>query len=111
MTTVEILKAAKELISDPKRWTQGLFARNIEGLVSPVTSKDAVCWCAAGSLWRVDGPSPTIQSQREAAYELLSNAMGGSVPDYNDTHTHIEVLAKFDEAIALAEEEERCAVS
>ena len=35
--------------------------------------------------------------------DLLHRVAGENFASYNDTHTHAEVLAKFDEAIAMAE--------
>ena len=46
----EILIAAKELISDPDRWTMKFLARNkVEREVDP-TAPFACKWCAAGAV-------------------------------------------------------------
>jgi hypothetical protein len=99
MTTLEVLKAARELISDEKRWTQREFSRDADG--NPLGSDEVsagVCFCAVGALLRCEG---RIFSE---SYEALSESMEAvTVSYYNDTHTHAEVLAKFDEAIAKLE--------
>jgi hypothetical protein len=40
----------------------------------------------------------------DASYNFLATAMGESVCEFNDGHTHAEVLAAFDKAIELAKE-------
>lgn len=111
METVEILQKARELISDESRWTQGSYAREKTKAgdsfeyVNP-SSVDALCRCALGALhcasgidWNSDG------SVRLPGEEYLVVAMGGhEVALFNDTHSHADVLAAFDRAIAAARE-------
>jgi hypothetical protein len=58
-------------------------------------------FCAARAVWSTEGEaSPTAFM----AYRALERAMKPlTVPQYNDTHTHAEVLAAFDRAIATAQ--------
>lgn len=99
------LKAAKALITKPENWTQKAFARTINNKLTDSCSADAVCYCAVGTIQKV---SNDVYESLE--YKLLSSAMVNKeltnnqcyVAEYNDTHTHEEVLAKFDEAIELA---------
>jgi hypothetical protein len=107
MTPVEILKAARELIAKPERWTQSTVARDARGKSVFVSSPDAVCWCAAAALLKVttdrDEDGGSLDASREA---LLKNAGGFEyICDFNDVHgrTHAEVLALFDAAIASAQ--------
>lgn len=101
MTPLETLKAARDLISDPARWTQGWLARDASKNVSYIGAENAACWCSMGALFHVDGP---YRPNSDLAIKLLSAAIGGkSVVRYNDTHTHAEVLALFDAAIAELE--------
>lgn len=53
MKTSDILKAAKQLISTPERWTKGFYARDKEGNTVRVSYPEAVCWCAEGALFAV----------------------------------------------------------
>lgn len=96
MTVKDVLIAARAKIADPANWTQRVSAREVNGHVVAHDDAMAVCWCALGALanviWRND-----IYWAAESA---LSDAIGGSIHKFNDTHTHAEVLAKFDEAIA-----------
>ena len=46
-----------ELFSDPKRWTQNRYARNKEGIATPIKDENAVCWCIIGGVYKLyDGP-------------------------------------------------------
>lgn len=96
MKTSEILIKAKEVITDPKNWTQGKFARNALGKTACPTDFDAVCFCSLGALKRI-GKSSSFHLQLR-----LNEAVGGSIVDYNDSHTHEQVMEVWDKAIAKA---------
>lgn len=100
MTPSQILRKAKALIDTPEKWTQGAFARDAKGRGVETHDVKAVCFCSAGALGKVnhDGPNEP--------YEYLTRSFGGGLVVFNDTHTHAEVMAKWDEAIALAEADE-----
>jgi hypothetical protein len=121
-SAAETLRAARALIEDPKHWTKGVYAatskRSAEWSEVFVGSERAVCWCSLGALRRVDGP------HEDAARGLLADAINpqwrtqGEYPYVNEViyrfndarhRRHREVLAKFDEAIALAEAQEQAA--
>ena len=88
-TDKEILISARQRIEKPNNWMQGEFS-NI----------DFTKFCAAGSLWK-EG-----KLMGSSAYALLREGMGlkpeDQVCNYNDTHTHAEVIAAFDKAIEMA---------
>lgn len=99
-TTLEILRRARERLSDPARWTQGAYARDADGFTTAMYDDDAVCWCLVGAIsketnilnlpWYGDG---------EKAVNFLSKQVSTLVSEFNDTHTHGEVLALLDRAI------------
>jgi hypothetical protein len=97
-----VLRQARDLISDASRWTQGDNARNRFGQSCPLDSSAAVCWCAMGALKRVN---PALAWE---ARNALAKVIDDSVVTFNDQHSHAEVLAAFDQAIA--QEEQRLAV-
>jgi hypothetical protein len=99
MSPVEILKAARELIAKPERWTRGCGARNASGQDVNAHSDDATCWCAIGAIVKVSDDNPV------PAEMLLRRALpdGGFISAFNDSHDHAEVLALFDAAIASAQ--------
>lgn len=43
---------AQEVEDNPSRWTQGQLAKDAKGDRVLTHSKDAVCWCAEGFMWR-----------------------------------------------------------
>lgn len=128
MKTVELLKAGRALIADPKNWTKGAYARD-SNEVSPEGARygihvnaaqpSAVCWCSAGALkhftqsWDEDyGPSPIRHMERMEcyAYKCLLNTVKENTPycsveSFNDSEhtTHAKVLEIWDLAIARAE--------
>lgn len=90
----ETLIKAKALITDPKNWTQGAYARTGDGVPVPLSHSAAVCFCSMGAIRRISG-------ELGAPYQALKREIGPSdmVCEYNDSHTHEEVLALFDKAI------------
>jgi len=46
---------AKKLISDPKKWTQGWYAKNNHGQYTWPAHEDAVCFCSIGAVIKIDG--------------------------------------------------------
>lgn len=101
MNTVETLKAAKVLISDPAKWTQGSYARAVRGHEVGPSEPDAVCWCSYGALQHVRRAS-SDSAWGDALIELMT-AMGGGIAAFNDNNDHAAVMAAFDRAIAQAE--------
>lgn len=99
IVALEIIKSARELISDPERWSQGWYARDKRGDWTNFNSPTACKWCAMGA----------IRKMANADYEgycvYLFALVGGAweLDDFNDNHTHAEVLALFDKAIAKLE--------
>lgn len=88
-SVADVLRAARERISDPERWLQG-------------SMRDGNRCCALQAL--IDA-QPDSFDEDWLPYRLLGAAMGsdGDVGGFNDLHSHDEVLAAFDRAIELAE--------
>lgn len=110
----EVLKAARELITDPKRWTQGWFARTIQdGQVGP-EHKFAVCFCSLGALYKAEPGLWQLEEDGDGdGQETTSDAIeflqkfcdghhGMDIAMFNDNRTHKEVLELFDKAIEEA---------
>jgi hypothetical protein len=111
MTPLETLKAARQLISDPAKWTQRFKALDEFALPVDPKSERAICFCALGAMQNVTGLSRYHRPVFDAA-EVLNRKLPlyvtlsddeADFTDYNDTHTHAEVLALFDAAIAELE--------
>jgi hypothetical protein len=102
MTPLETLKAARQLISHPAKWTQGEFARDIDGDASGVLVARAHCFCALGAIEKAYGSCAWTEAD-DAISRVCRRKFGQEVGHFNDTHTHAEVLALFDAAIAELE--------
>ena len=113
-STVEILRAARERISDPGRWTKNELARERNGVSVPSWDDAACQWCAIGAAWCEAGAAlgalhPAIDALANAAQELFPERIVGiawrvsTVNDHPET-THADVLRVYDRAISLAEE-------
>jgi hypothetical protein len=83
-----LLTLTRAVITDPDKWTQHEYG----------TSDGAQC--ASGALYTT--AAKITQARYSETYNLLREIMGGRIIDFNDTHTHAEVLAAFDAAIAEA---------
>ena len=108
-TTVEILKAARDLIAKPANWTQGEYARGPDGTPFIEVVPEATCFCSIGAVAKVMG-CPVLEADRSEAVRLLVEAAEASIPSeltiFNDESTHSEVLALFSKAISSAEEKQ-----
>jgi hypothetical protein len=105
--TAEILKAARALISEPEHWTQETYARDKDGNKAHVQSPSAYCFCSSGAVRRacIEQGEENDEVAGEAVLYLSDMVDGMSdsfnnIVIYNDNHTHAEVLAVFDKAIA-----------
>ena len=125
--SIEILTKAKELISDPKRWSQGKMARNRKGELVRSTAPTAVRWCALGAInhFTIDLNFSRMKRHREVAVDLLCSVIGITrinrwnddpnpyINRWNDDpkRTHEEVMDAFDQAIILAQRREELYIS
>lgn len=101
-----LLRAARELLSDERRWTKQTMARDRWGITIKVDSTAAASFCSLGAIER----SKTFDEDALVACEALEQVIYDhqqelSVSEYNDHDktTHADVLDRFDEAIALVE--------
>lgn len=103
MTTVEVLVKARELLSDPKRWAKGAYAKTAAGLGVNARSPQAVCYCSSGALYHFDD----LTDGFPLAWNTLTMVVGGSIPAWNDApeRAHAEILDAFSRAIELARQE------
>jgi len=105
MTTVEILRAAREKISDPSRWTRLTYARDQLGAEVDADDKSAVCFCSMGAIYSVTsddfcGQNRAVSLLYNAAHEISGSR---SVVRVNDNLGHEAVVRMFDLAITTAE--------
>lgn len=93
---LRVLKAARDLISKPENWCQEIAAADANGEACDFPK--AVQFCALGSIYKV-----CPEKFRRLSRYLDSLVPSDNIAGYNDTHTHAEVLAVFDKAIANLE--------
>lgn len=111
MNSLEMLVAARELISYETKWTQGRFARDKEGDWTPAVSDKAHCFCALGALYKVSGEpeihleSPELRVAINSLHNLARKYSYESATSYNDNTNHTKVLALFDTVIELSKTE------
>jgi hypothetical protein len=119
LTTLEILTQARELISNPARWTQHALARDANGDSHPLAhpyhdhphwdgirgyDSEACSWCALGAIEKVSNASLNTDSNspppaRLALHRAAEKLYSLSTPEVNDTLGHAEVLNIYDRAI------------
>ena len=108
MTTLEVLRQAREIIARPENWTQGVGARTRTGRPTGVHSGDAYAYCATGAINRAIWDDPTGLRYNRAVARLGRivqpdspyRASGSEIAEWNDESSHSEILAAFDAAIA-----------
>ena len=121
MTPADVLRAARERISTPERWTKGVYAIDSDGCAVDTSDRRACAWCALGALAAsLPCRDPDILGMRTPLFDEARALLSAGVPRnagvrschwsvsfWNDApgRTHAEVLATFDRAIALAEAE------
>ena len=89
-----ILEEARDQIADEERWLQKISVA-FDG------SGKACAWCSLGSLEAVRGVSSEDFEEAVAILGDTCYELGcPRVTTYNDTHTHTEVMAMWDKAIA-----------
>lgn len=114
--TAEILRQARELISDPERWCTDAYAEmpSLTGGLGEAcnpTYSEACKWCAAGAVGKVtddDDPLFNTAWRSSSLYPLEQAAQdlyGRHIEEVNDVLGHEAVMTMFDRAIRIAEEE------
>jgi len=102
-TAVEILTNARQSISDEKNWTQGVYARDIDGYSVVEMEPTAVCFCSLGAIRKaIPGDDyKGYNNARDSLYETLRGRPHLNVHGFNDhpNTKHSDVLALFDDTI------------
>lgn len=96
-TPVDVLSRAREIISEPEHWTQGASGRDAQGVPINVHDSRATCWCAMGAVAKAQTELKADASTGYTAYRYLDTET--ALWTFNDSRSHSEVLAMFDEAI------------
>lgn len=101
-STLELLKAGRELLSDPARVCRGALAQTANGGYADPRSSMAHSFCTVGALRKL-APSNQADDTAEAR-ALLCMAVGhNNLTHFHDTSEHEAILRAWDKAIAIAE--------
>lgn len=103
MTTLEILRKARELISDEEHWILAPFWLD-EGGESEGPFEEATKFCLVGAVSFVAGyENVNFVEAEQLLIPFIPNGEGAI--RYNETHPHADVLAVLNRAIAAYEVE------
>ena len=74
---IEIIQAARQILSEPEYWTKDELAKDSSGYSCDAESNDAECFCLAGALYRsaIDLGyigSNTDEHDNEAEWEIIN---------------------------------------
>lgn len=100
--TSELLREAKALIDTPDKWMQGEYCNES-------SYEDSTCFCSLGAIKKTLGRIVKYESDTNRVSIALGKVIPGgyrNIASWNDESTHDQVMAKWNEAIALAEKEE-----
>lgn len=99
MSTKEILVQLRALLDKPEHWTQSQMARNVNSAPVDPTSEEATQWCMAGGLCKITSNKTGTSMYYILARDAISAVVSTRVVNFNDSHTHADVLAAIEEAI------------
>ena len=94
---LEVLEDARDILDKPEHWTQGAFARDLDGSPISATCCKAVCFCLAGAFIKAGDGADTKNIYRLAMRVFPNDQRLFS--SLNDFSTHAEVLAYLDALI------------
>lgn len=94
------LKAERKLLSDPKRWTKGHFARDANGIPTDYYSKTATCWCQMGAAQKI-GSNVSATSLKQLVSGMFNYQDDVAFNDAPKT-THKDLMEFYDVCIIHA---------
>lgn len=105
--TLADLKALKELLSKPERWTQGAYARDIAGHQVSEEDSSACCFCLSGAMYKVSNGQDSSQRWDNILEAMFPGCHCGAAIRFNEQlgRTHQEILGKINEGIVWIETE------
>lgn len=90
---------AHELLADESKWTTGSYARKANGAPVHFDSPEAVCWCAAGAIWKCSGTTKRYSQAMAKARKITERDYPGRfLEGVNDNIGYEAVLKVLREA-------------
>lgn len=102
---LKLIKAARKLLANEKRWTKDYYARDAQGRECSPTDKRAKCWCILGAVWNCETRVKATYLAYSAAIALIEQELlkrgYTNIPNFNDewNTTHKDVINLLDEVI------------
>jgi hypothetical protein len=100
----EILLSAAFALTPEENWTKEALGRTATGAPVWESDEDAVCWCLLGAFQLVRKDSGMDDTAYYDAKDYFEKACGQGLVNFNNTHTHAEVLDALYRAAEIAEE-------
>ena len=94
---LEVLEDARYILDKPEHWTQGAFARDLDGSPVSATSCKAVCFCLVGAFIKAGDGADTGNIYR-LTMRVFPNEQR-LFASLNDSSTHAEILTHLDALI------------
>ena len=105
-TLLADLKALHRLLSDRRRWTTALEARDFRGEAVNPLDPQATCFCLYGGIEKVSGgDGDRFSAMRTSLFNVLPVSAEGSLAKFNDGSRHEEVLALISAAAEQVRED------
>ena len=100
------LKLGKGFIADEKNWIKGFNAKNADGIVVDAQDDDAVCFCSVGAVLKTSERLywPMYRTLLTVCRDIDPTTI--NVSQFNDSHTHAEVMQMWDIAIQTTQPKE-----
>ena len=103
-SSLQVLKEARELIADEKRWCRGFLAIDASGRRVDSLSKKAAQWCALGALERATNKNSHMElGAFTSLMDCTLGLFGRSIVTVNNEYGHAAIMKAFDCAISKAE--------
>jgi hypothetical protein len=99
-TLLQNIRAINDRLADPRSWTQGAFARDLQGSACRPDNSRAVRFCLSGAADAIAG----VNSPGSKAIKGMFRGLTGKnqLSEWNDKATHEDVKALLADALIVA---------
>jgi hypothetical protein len=104
----QFLVEVKELIKSPCYWCKNAWAKTKRGIGVQPDHPEARRWCLGGAMRCIDKKYPGNDAYTKAHRKVKEVIKNCAVIDFNDSHTHKEVIEVLDTAINSLTRRKKC---